>query len=104
MNLGSLATQAAETFRHGSTSKCTVMQIVSLTLTNYVAQIAAGAPVNSAGPFTAFSPTRVPQITLGAGGGAVTYTLTGTDLSGAAQTEQLAFTAAATKKFTKPFG
>lgn len=95
---GNLATQAAQSHLHGPTSGATVMLGVSLSATNYVAQIAAGSAVNSAGPFTPFSPTRVPQIVLGAGGGAVTYTITGTDLNGKAQTETIAFTVAATKK------
>ena len=77
---------------------------VSLTATNYVAQIAAGGAVNSAGPFTVFSPTRVPQIVLGSGGGTVNYTITGTDLAGNPQSEVIAFTAPATKKAANAYG
>jgi hypothetical protein len=104
MTLGSLAKQAADPTRHSPTSKATQMLSVSLTATNYVAQIAGGAAVNSVGPFTTFSPTRLPQIVLGAGGVAVTYTITGTDLAGAAQTDQIVFAAAGTTKGTKAFG
>jgi len=64
---------------HASDGPITRWLLVSLSLTNYVAQIAGGAVIDSAGPFTAFSPTRLPQITLGAGGAnPVVYTLTGT--------------------------
>jgi hypothetical protein len=64
---------------HGSDGPLTRQLAVSLTLTNYLAQIAAGAAIDTAGPFTTFSPTRLPQITLGAGGAnPVVYTLTGT--------------------------
>ena len=63
---------------HESDGPVTRWLLVSLALTNYVAQIAGGAAIDSAGPFTAFSPTRLPQITLGAGGAnPVIYTLTG---------------------------
>jgi hypothetical protein len=54
---------------------------VSLTATNYLAQIAAGAAIDTTGPFTEFTPTRLPQIVLGAGGAnPVVYTLTGLDI------------------------
>lgn len=54
---------------------------VSLSATNYLAQIAGGAAIDSAGPFTLFSPTRVVQIVLGVGGANPTiYTVTGTSI------------------------
>jgi hypothetical protein len=63
---------------HGSDGPLTRQLAVSLALTNYLAQIAGGAAIDTAGPFTTFSPTRLPQITLGAGGAnPVIYTLTG---------------------------
>jgi len=56
--------------------------------TNYVAQYAAGAPLNDAGPFTQFVPSRTAQIVLGAGGAAtVVYTIDGTSPRGDAQQE-----------------
>lgn len=64
---------------HASDGPLTRQLVVSLALTNYLAQIAAGAAIDTTGPFTTFSPTRLPQITLGAGGAnPVVYTLTGT--------------------------
>lgn len=61
--------------------------------TNYVAQFAAGAPIDSIGPFTNLLPFRVPQIVLGGGGAnPVIYTLTGTDFKGLPQTRTITAT------------
>lgn len=101
---GNLLEKACSPLEHDGRSSASKVLAVSLTATNYLAQIAAGAAIDSAGPFTAFSPTRVPQIVLGAGGGAVTYTITGTNITdGAVQTEDLVFTGPATIKATLPY-
>lgn len=76
---------------------------VVLTSANYIAQFAAGAPINSAGPFTAFSPIRIPQIVLGVGGVATTYTITGTDFYGNAQSENVVAGGAGTYQATKAY-
>ena len=81
-NRGVRVEMAARAAMTDSRSSLSQLMPVSLTATNYVAQIAAGAAINSAGPFTAFSPTRVPQIVLGAGGAnPVNYTITGTSVA-----------------------
>jgi hypothetical protein len=101
--LSPLIQNAVAPTSHGSDGPITRWLSVSLTLTNYVAQIAGGAAIDSAGPFTAFSPTRLPQITLGAGGVATTYTLTGTRVdTGGAMTQTIAATGAGTFKASQP--
>ena len=79
---------------HDPKSSASVLQPVSLAATNYVAQIAAGSPINSTGPFTTFTPTRVPQIVLGAGGAnPVVYTITGTAVEDDTKTQTVTVTA-----------
>lgn len=74
---------------HGSTSSATRAQAVSVAVTNYVAQYAAGAPIDdSTGPFTEFAPTRIPLATLGAGAVAVNITLTYIPIEGGAERQQ----------------
>lgn len=103
---GQLLQKACSPLEHDGRSSASKVLAVSLSATNYLTQIAAGAAIDSAGPFTAFSPTRVPQIVLGAGGAnPVVYTITGTSISdGAVITETITATGAGTYKSTKPFG
>jgi hypothetical protein len=86
-------------------SGVTRWRLVSLTATNYLAQIAAGSAINSTGPFTAFSPTRLPQIVLGGGGAnPVVYTITGTSIdTGAVITDTVTATGPGTYAASKPF-
>lgn len=56
---------------------------------NYVAQFAAGAPIDSAGPFARFVPPRTCMIARGGAGVATVYTVTGTDADGAVLTETI---------------
>lgn len=102
---GNLLEKACDPKEHDGRSSATKVLAVSLTATNYLTQIAGGAAIDSAGPFTAFSPTRVPQIVLGVGGANPTvYTLTGTAIEGGATiTETITATGAGTYKSTKPF-
>lgn len=103
---GNLLEKACSPLEHDGRSSASKVLAVSLTATNYLTQIAGGAAIDSAGPFTAFSPTRVPQIVLGATGANPTvYTLTGTNITdGAAITETITATGPGTYKSTKPFG
>jgi len=92
---------------HESDGPLTRQLVVSLALTNYLAQIAAGSAIDTAGPFTTFSPTRLPQITVGGGGVATVYTLTGTRIddtsaSPATFTQTIAATGAGTFKAAIP--
>lgn len=76
---------------------------VSLAITNYVGQIASGAPINSAGPFTVFAPTRLPQIVLGAGGAnPVNYTITGTSIQDGTTVVSTIVTATGAGTYTSP--
>jgi len=87
-----------------STSSATRARLVSLAVVNYVAQYAAGAPIDdSVGPFTEFSPTRLPEVTLGAGAGAPVVTLTYIPIEGGPErTQSVTGVAGATVKFTQP--
>ena len=87
-----------------STSAATRARLVSVAVTNYVAQYAAGAPIDdSTGPFTEFSPTRLPQVTLGAGAGAPVVTITYTPVEGGSEkTQSVTGVAGATVKFPVP--
>lgn len=102
---GQLLQKACSPIEHDGRSSASKVLAVSLTATNYLTQIAGGAAIDSAGPFTAFSPTRVPQIVLGVGGANPTvYTLTGTSITdGSTITETITATGAGTYKSTKPF-
>lgn len=70
--------------------------------TNYVAQYAAGAPIDDVGPFVVPTfPRRTAQIVLGVGGAiAVDYTIDGTDVFGNAAQEVIAATGAGTYQGT----
>ena len=71
--------------------------------TNYLAQFAAGAAIDSAGPFVRFSPPRVPQIARGGAGVATKYTITGTNPNGDVISEDLNSAGAATLVATKAY-
>jgi hypothetical protein len=102
-NLSPYIQNATELTAHYSYGPLTRMLPVSLTLDNYIAQIAAVAPIDTSGPFVDFNPTRLPQITLGAGGVATVYTLTGTDIiTGKSFTQTINATGAGTFKAAKP--
>jgi hypothetical protein len=102
--LTTLIQNAIAATSHGSDGPITRWLLVSLALTNYVAQIAGGAAIDSAGPFTVFSPTRLPQITLGVGGAnPVVYTLTGTRVdTGETFTQTITAAGAGTYKASMP--
>lgn len=101
--LAPLIQNAVAPTSHGSDGPLTRQLVVSLALTNYLAQIAAGAPIDTTGPFTTFSPTRLPQITLGGGGVATVYTLTGTRVDTDAEfTQTINATGAGTFKASQP--
>lgn len=63
---------------------------------NYMAQIAAGAAIDTTGPFTSRSPMRNVKIVLGVGAVATVFTLYGTDVNGRAITETVNCTGAGT--------
>ncbi len=103
---GQVLSRATDPNQQTAVSGVTRWRLVSLTATNYLAQIAAGSAIDSAGPFTAFSPTRLPQIVLGAGGAnPVVYTITGTsiDSNGATITDTVTATGPGTYAASKPF-
>jgi len=98
---GPMVEAACSQALHGSTASATRAQAVSVVVTNYVAQYAAGAPIDDAtGPFTEFAPTRIPLATLGAGAGAVNITITYIPIEGGAERQQtIAGTAGASVAF-----
>lgn len=78
---------------------------VSLVHTNFVAQYAAGAPINDVvGPFTEFHPTRTVRMVLGVGGAnPVTVTIYYTDIAtGLATSHGYVLTGAGTYDVTDP--
>jgi len=101
---GPMVEAACSQALHVSTSSATRASLVSTVVTNYVAQYAAGAPIDdSAGPFTEFGPTRLPQVTLGGAGGAPVVTLTYIPIDGGeSRTQSVTGVAGATVKFAQP--
>jgi hypothetical protein len=90
---------------HGS-SHGTIAYNVVLSAQNYHAQHAGGAAIAWTSGFTQYqTPTRLPQIVLGAGGANPTvYTITGTDIyTGAVITENVTAAGAGTYSATQPY-
>ena len=103
MVTGPMVEAACSQALHGSTSSATRAMLVSTAVTNYVAQYAAGAPIDDAGPFTEFAPTRIPQATLGAGADPILITLTYIPVDGTEeQTQSVTGAAGATVQFPFP--
>ena len=101
-----LVEQATSLHAHDSTGPITKQLTVALTKSNIVGQYSAGAPIaDTLGPFTELSPTRLPQVTVGASHVETVYTLTGTNIvNGNERAEELTVAAGAgTVAFTKPF-
>lgn len=72
--------------------------------TNYVAQYAAGAPIDdAAGPFVQFIPARTVQVTVGAMAVPMVVTVNGTDINGTALEEVINVAAPGTTQGARAF-
>lgn len=71
----------------GRTKRSKLLGALAAAGANYTAQIPGGAAINTVGPFIQYGPPRTVRITLGAGGVATVFTVTGRDPNGNVLTE-----------------